>query len=145
MVSYSKLLNIEAEPELCDAAEVSRGSTYAAVIRSLIGIVTLLRTQAKQPIGVNVRFDNGDRAQKILSDHTWLGAYPSPQDLEFLVATGVILPRASYGEETIKRAHDDATRDVIRKLMADDDGSAKPTGGEQAKLVATVDTTKKPS
>jgi hypothetical protein len=34
---------------------------------------------------------------------------------------------------------------VIRKLMADDDGAAKPTGGDQAKLGATVDTTKKPS
>jgi hypothetical protein len=121
-MNFSALLSATAEPELCVAAEVPPGSTYKACFRSLIAMVTKLRGEARQPTEVNVRWETSERAQKILSDLVWLGsvgAYPSPQDLEFLVSTCVILPRSHYGEEAIKRAHDDATREVIRKLMAD--------------------------
>jgi hypothetical protein len=123
-MNFSALLSATAEEELCVAAEVPPGSTYKSCFRSLIAIVTRLRGEARQPTEVNINWTYGDRAQKILSDLVWLGscaAYPSPADLEFLVSTCVILPRSHYGEEIIKRAHDDATREVIRKLMADDD------------------------
>jgi len=116
----NQILNATAEDDLCVAADVAAGSTYKACFRALIAMVTRLRSEAQQPVGVNVKWDYSDRVQKVLSDHIWLGTGLSKEDLEFLVGTCVILPRTCYTEVEIQnapRAVDAAA--VIRKLMAD--------------------------